>query len=197
MLKQIFRNTQSPAPYRRVGLLLALLTAALNPAHAGPMADVFEKGVFGTKWGDTFLEVAKDYPEGKIIDSGGTRFYQVADNRMVFELERPTDAWITFHFDAVDRLNGVGVHFREEDFAALLRKLDMLFGKHFVPEYQSMPDVDSGVVRMTWPEDDGVKLSLSLLPPLTAPADMSETVFYVSYTALRKPKADKKELGFK
>lgn len=100
-------------------------------AVAGPISDTFSDSVFGVKWTDDIETVKRKFPGGKLDDEHGFLVYEVRDSREVLKTKRTDKDKIIFTFNAVGKLNGVGVEFPYdgiEDFSDLLDKMTTYFG---------------------------------------------------------------------
>ena len=163
---------------------LALLLS-LN-AISGELDNVFSSGVFGTKWGHSYDEIFKVFPEGEKETSYGSTRIKVEDGREVLGIKRDSDSEIVFAFDANDRLYHVGVIFDgSDDFAKLMRKLDTLFGERAKDEEANAP------LMIKW-KDEKTEISIIYVSGLFS----SETVLGIQHLDLKKNTKSKEELGF-
>lgn len=125
-------------------------------AYAGAIADIYQNGAFGTKWGDTIDNVKKVFPAGKRETYKEVVMYVTRDGRPLFNVERKKNAFITFGFNPEKKLNSIAVEFQIEDYSALLKNLDTQFGAHTMQS-------DNSTARIaTWPQDNGIQLSLTM-----------------------------------
>ena len=136
-------------------LLLGLFLISQS-AFSGEVADIYQQGALGTKWGDSIEDIKKILPAGKRESYKQVVMYVIRDGRPLFDVERKRNAFITFGFDPKQRLNSVGIDFQIEDYNKLLNNLDKQFGAH------TMLSDDHTARVATWPKDNGVELSLTM-----------------------------------
>lgn len=158
------------------------------PAVAGPISDTFSDSVFGVKWTDDIETVKCKFPGGKLDDEHGFLVYEVRDSREVLKTKRTDKDKIIFTFNAVGKLNGVGVEFPydgTESFGQLLNTMNTYFGAHTYNEN------DEIAMSVFWPTDDGIKLTLVVIPKLLVGFDL-----LMSIGRVVPVEVSKEELGF-
>lgn len=167
--------------------ILAAITLFLSlTSYSGELDTVFSEGVFGTKWGQTYDEVFKVFPDGEKETSYGSTRITVEDGREVLGIKRDSDSEIVFAFDADGRLYHVGVTFRgSDDFSKLMRKLDTLFGERAKDEAVNAP------LMIKW-EDEKTTISIIYVSGLFS----SEAILGIQHLGLQKNTKSKEELGF-
>jgi len=159
-------------------------------ANAGQIQDIFGEGIFGVKWGASLEKVKSQFPEGKSSSKYGVLRYKIKDGRKLFGLERSTSDTITFSFDTNGMFIAIGIDFQynsTKSYGELLHKLRTTFG-----ESKSKPN-SVGVTQVIWPEDAGIKISLTTIPGVFGGID------YLLFGVERnnKPQPTRKEdLGF-
>lgn len=136
-------------------LLLGLLFLS-QTAFSGEVANLYQEGAFGAKWGDTIENLKKVFPRGKRENYKEVVMYVIRDGRPLFDVKRKRNAFITFGFDTKQQLNSVGVDFQIEDYNKLLNNMDKQFGAHV------MVSNDQTARIATWSKDNGVELSLTM-----------------------------------
>jgi len=134
-------------------LLLCLLFTS-QAAFSGEIANHYQEGAFGAKWGDSIEDLKKVFPAGKREHYKEVVMYVIRDGRPLFEVKRKRNAFITFGFDTRQQLNSIGIDFQIKDYAKLLQNLDKQFGTH------TMLSDDHTTRIAVWPRDNGVELSL-------------------------------------
>lgn len=155
--------------YRIILLLVLALGFVSTKAHAGLISDTFSGSVFGVKWTDDVTTVKSKFPGGKLDDKSGILIYSVRDGREVLKTKRTDKNKIIFSFDATEKLSGVGVDFPyngTESFSDLLNKMTTYFGTH---TYNKNDEIAMSVF---WPADDGIKLTLTVIPKLLVGFDL-------------------------
>jgi len=143
--------------------LLATLVMILSSTTvlAGQISSTFSESVFGVQWTDNEKVVQSKLPGGDLSNKYGYITYKVPDGREILKTKRTEKDTITFTFNSASNLIGIGVEFpmaNASGFGELQNKLTTYFGQ---PE--SVPN-QSGVTMIRWPEDDGVTISLSVIP---------------------------------
>lgn len=136
-------------------LLLGLFLISQS-AFSGEVANHYQEGAFGTKWGDSIEDLKKVFPAGKRERYKEVVMYVIRDGRPLFDVKRKKNAFMTFGFDPQQRLNSVGIDFQINDYAQLLKNLDKQFGAH------TMLSDDHTARIAVWPKDNGVELSLTM-----------------------------------
>jgi len=158
-------------------LLFIVLTIIQFNISAGEISKVFGTGVFGTIWGNTFNDVKKEFPDGKVEKYGVMTQFVVKDGRSVFGLKRSDKALIRFSFNSEKKLNAVVVYFKAESYGNLLGRLVESFGQYS----QSTP-------YFKWEKDNDITVSLSSFN--------RDAMFTIEYSGLHKPVNTKVQLGF-
>lgn len=138
------------------GFLLSTILFISQSTYAGEIANIYQDGAFGTKWGDTINEVKKVFPAGKREAYKEVVMYVTRDGRPLFNVERKRNAFITFGFNPEQKLNSVAVEFQIQDYGVLLKNLDAKFGNHI------MQSDNSSARIATWPIDNNIQLSLTM-----------------------------------
>ena len=136
-------------------LLLGLFFIS-QPAFSGEVANQYQEGAFGAKWGDTMERLKEVIPAGKRESYKEVVMYVTRGGRTLFDVERKKNAFITFGFDPQQRLNSIAVDFQIENYDQLLDNLDKQFGPH------TMLSDDNTARIATWPKDNGIELSLTM-----------------------------------
>jgi len=136
-------------------LLFGLLLISQS-VFSGEVANHYQEGVLGVKWGGTIEDLKKVFPAGKRESYKEVVMYVIRDGRPLFDIQRKRNAFITFGFDPQQRINSVGIDFQINDYAQLLENLDKLFGAH------TMLSDDHTARVAIWPKDNGVELSLTM-----------------------------------
>ena len=136
-------------------LLLTILFIA-QPAFSGEIAEIYQDGAFGAKWGDSIEDLKKAIPRGKREAYKEVVMYVTRDGSPLFNIERKRNAYITFGLDLSKKVNSVSVDFQIEDYNKLRDHLDSKFGKHI------MKSDDSTSRIAVWPKDEGIELSLTM-----------------------------------
>jgi hypothetical protein len=90
-----------------IALLLFMLVS--SQVHASSLDEVFNDGVFGTKWNATLSEVENIFPNGKKDEVAGLMIYEIKDGRSIFGLDRNHSDFIKFHFNADHHLTAVSI----------------------------------------------------------------------------------------
>lgn len=165
-------------------LLLSALFFISQSVFSGEIAQLYEHGVFDTRWGDSMEQVKAVFPTGKREAYKEVVLYVVRDGRPLFNVERKRNAFITFGFDPAQRLNSVAVEFQVNDYNKLLHNLDQQFGEHI-----TLSD-DSTARIVTWPNDKGVELSLTMSRAGFFTQEIKTSVNII-YTGLNKHDPDK------
>lgn len=175
-------------------LVISLVVAHLT-AFAGPISDTFSDSVFGVKWTDDIETVKNKFPGGKVDDKHGILMYSVYDGREVLKTKRTDKDKITFVFDSTRKLNGVSIKFPydgKERWTELVNKAITYFG---APD---KGDVTSGAgggrANIVWPRDNGIRLSLSMIPEMKVLGFDDEMSMYIGRVV--PVEASKTELGF-
>ncbi|MBV1911378.1 MAG: hypothetical protein KUG78_18950 [Kangiellaceae bacterium] len=104
------------------------------------------------------------HPQGNKKSYGNVVHMELKDGRKVLGVERRDKDKIVFGFDFEGRLSSVGVYHRANSF---------------------------GVIS-EWPNDEGVKISLSHISYGLS----RDVIFTIEYQALKMPLKTKEELGF-
>lgn len=163
-------------------ILIIFFILTISPVSAASIQDVFGKGVFGTKWGDSLESVKNKYPKIESKELGEIVWLELEDSREVLGIERQ-DQKLHFSFDSENRLIGVAVYFDGDNYTTALNKLNTLFG-----EYKK---VDGHHMTLQWKAAEFV-LSLNMVPNGFG----VDTLFSIGYYGLNKPNASKESLGF-
>ena len=175
----------------RVSVLLCVLVVGFTvPTFAGPISDMFSDSVFGVKWTDDLETVKRKFPGGKVNDDHGFLTYEVRDGREVLKTMRTDKDKIIFTFDAVGKLNGVGVEFPydgTESFGGLLNKMTTYFGTY---DNDNEKTSEFGV-NVIWPTDNNIKLTLAFIPGILGGFDIIMGIGKVVPVEVSK-----EELGF-
>lgn len=138
------------------GLLLLGILFISQPVLSGEIADKYEAGAFGTKWGDSIEAINKVYPSGRRETYKEVVMYIARDGQSIFDIKRKKNSLIIFGFDTKKQLNSVAVNLQLEDYSKLLKNLDEQFGDHTMQS-------DNSTARIaTWPKDNGVEISLTM-----------------------------------
>ncbi|MES0327267.1 MAG: hypothetical protein ABUK13_03655 [Gammaproteobacteria bacterium] len=166
----------------RIFLLLGLLFLS-QTAFSGEVANHYQEGAFGTKWGDSIEDLKKVFPAGKREHYKEVVMYVIRDGRPLFDVKRKRNAFITFGLDTKQQLNSIGVDFQIEDFDKLLNNLDKQFGAHV------MVSNDHTARIATWPKDNGVELSL-IMSRAGFFSQEVKTSFNIIYTGTGTVKTD-------
>ena len=159
-------------------------------AVAGPISDTFSDSVFGVKWMDDVETVKRKFPGGKLNDDHGFLIYEVRDGRKILKTTRTDKDKIIFTFDAVGKLNGVGVEFPydgTESFGNLLNKMTTYFGTY---DNDDKNTSEFGV-NIVWPTDNNIKLTLAVIPGILGGFDIM-----MGIGRIVPVKASKNDLGF-
>lgn len=167
-------------------LLCVLVVGFAVPTFAGPISDTFSDSVFGVKWTDDLETVKRKFPGGKVNDDHGFLTYEARDGREVLKTARTDKNKITFAFDAVGKLNGVGVEFPYdgiESFTELMNKMTTYFGAHD----QQKSEYGLNII---WPTDNSITISLIVMP------EMFSFDILMSIGRVVPVEASKEELGF-
>jgi len=136
-------------------LFLAILFIS-KPVLSGEIADTYQEGAFGTKWGDTMEDLKKIFPRGKRENYKEVVMYIIRDGRPIFNIKRKKNSHIIFGFDTKQQLNSIAVDIPQADYGKLLKTLNIEFGAHTMQS-------DNSTARIaTWPKDAGVELSLTM-----------------------------------
>lgn len=160
---------------KKIIIIIFFILGTCSVTYAGNVAETFSKSIFELKWLSSKEEVIKKYPHGKLKTTVGVKSYIIKDGRTLFGVERKKENYISFVFNGEDQLSGVSIQFPMEstdDFGELLIKLNTYFGSA-----ESKPN-SFGVVFVQWPEDSGIKISLTTIPGVFS----SELLFNVEYT---------------
>lgn len=161
--------------------------ALVVPAFAGPVSDTFSDSVFGVKWTDDVETVKRKFPGGKVKDNAGISVYEVRDSREVLKTIRTDKDKIIFTFNAIGTLKAVSVEFPYdgiESFTELMNKITTYFGAH------DQQKSEYGL-NITWPTDNGITISLILMPEIIAGYDI-----LMSIGRVVPVEVSKEELGF-
>lgn len=153
-------------------------------ASADAIDDVFSDGVFDTKWGYTASDVKAVFPSAEKKLLSGIEWLEVRNSEPVLGFNR-NDEKIHFSFDSEGRLNGVAVYFSDDQYGALLVKLETLFGKWKKGDITTVP-------YSQWVSERGITLTLAFSPSTFS----TQTVFSIGYPNLQRVKATKDSLGF-
>lgn len=160
-----------------------------NAAFASEVSQTFKGGIWGLKWGASIEEVKEKFPEGRLSSPAGIQQYAVFDGRDVFGVYREEDNEIQFFFDANSALNGISLEFPYKsisDYGSLLNKLITLFGK------TEKSTAIQSAVNASWPEDEGVVLSLTYISGMFMGGKL---LVGVGYSSPSKPSITKAKLG--
>ena len=150
-----------------------------QPVFSGEIADTYQKGAFGTKWGDTMEDLKKSFPRGKRENYKEVIMYITRDGRPVFDIERKKNSLIIFGFNLEKKLNSIAVDFQMQDYSKLLKNLDAKFGSHVMKS-------DNSTARIAvWPQDNGVELSLTMARAGFFSQEI-KTSFNIIYTGANK-----------
>lgn len=167
--------------------VLTIFIVVTVPVFAGPISDTFSDSVFSVKWTDDLETVKRKFPGGKVKENVGILVYEVRDGREILKTNRSDKDKITFSFDATGRVNGVSAEFPYdgiESFTELMNKMTTYFGAH------DQQKSEYGL-NITWPTDNGVTISLILMPEIIAGYDI-----LLSIGRVVPVEASKEELGF-
>ena len=127
-----------------------------QPVFSGEIADAYQEGAFGTKWGDSIENLKKTFPRGKRENYKEVVMYIIRDGRPLFDVERKRNSLMIFGFNPEKKLNSIAVNFQMQDYSKLIKNLDAKFGNHIMKS-------DNSTARIaTWPKDNGVELSLTM-----------------------------------
>lgn len=173
----------------RTLLALVFVFQSLS-AVAGPISDTFSDSVFGVKWTDDIEIVKRKFPGGKIKDNAGISVYEVKDGREVLKTRRTKKDKITFTFNAVGKLNGIGIEFPyegTESFSTLLNKMTTYFGTYDNDD----ENTSEFGMNIVWPTDNHITLTLAIVPKILGGFDIIMGIGRVVPV-----EASKNELGF-
>ena len=183
--RTIFHNPRWHLPgfyvcRKQGGLIVILLLLFPSLLYAGKIAETFSTEIFGIGWKSTQEQVAKTFPNGKSREHFGVLTYTVPDGRTLFETKRTLNNNIQFVFNVEGQLNGVNIGFPNgtDAFYNLLSKMTSHFGQHELPLRNKSATV------VTWPEDNGIKITLKHVTGLFGKVKI---VFSVEYVEANSP----------
>ena len=127
-----------------------------QPVLSGEIADKYEAGALGTKWGDTIEDIKKVFPSGRRETYRDLVMYVARDGQPIFNIERKKNSHVVFGFNPKQQLNSVAIDIPQENYDLLLETLNIEYGEH------TMQSDDSTARIAIWPKDGGVELSLTM-----------------------------------
>ena len=169
-----------------VATLMLLFSANL---YGDNITEVFGEGIFELTWGVKLSDVQVTFPNGKKKTKFGILSYDVKDGRSLFGIERKPKDKISFIFNAEKKLFAVNIDFPAKsasDFGTLMQKLETTFGAA-----ESQPN-SLGVTALSWPEEDGTKISFTHIPGVIG---FGSLLFSVEHRPMPE-KVTKEDLGF-